>query len=207
MCRRSKSVGTRFYIEEPIEYLKKRFGTDKDFTLAEEKLYRSGKEKLLHELETGASCCTLGSVYNLITIYNSRNGYTQPQAEELYAEIRGEALKLGYKPQKGVSVFKIARFANLCYRRKKIEGFHFRNHFFMSKRKALELLETGGPFIYSLASGYYFNHTLLINGYRKYLSAEGKSYYFLSVLDGWTGKKRFLAWKGTGAVYIAAAVY
>lgn len=58
--------------------------------------------------------------------------------------------------------------------------------------------------MFSIANGYYYNHTVAVVGYKEYNNMRtGKVYTFLVVHDGWSTTTRYIAMKNTGASYVA----
>lgn len=50
--------------------------------------------------------------------------------------------------------------------------------------------------MFSIANGYYYNHTVAVVGYKEYKNMRtGKVYTFLVVHDGWSTTTRYIAMK------------
>lgn len=124
--------------------------------------------------------------------------------KERYKQIRDIAVRVGYDGEHGIFVLKNRRFANIfckdILKGIKAKG---RTHYFISYKRAIKSIDEGRPFLLSIASGYYFNHTVAVYGYANYINNRtGKCYTFLMLRDGWHNACRYLAWQNTGARYI-----
>lgn len=89
------------------------------------------------------------------------------------------------------------------------EGFGYstgngRNNYLWTDTTVTDALDNGKPFLFSLASGYYYDHTVAVYGYKTYKNDRtGEKYTFLLLADGWHSSVRYLAWTNTVEAYVA----
>ncbi len=154
--------------------------------------------------------CTITALYNLTQFYKSI-GYSKipSNGTARYRNIRVQAVNLGYTSKNGLSVRKIDNLVENTWRR----AFGYtsgdgNNDYLWSFSSAISELNAERPFLLSLASGYYYNHTVAVRGYKIYKNKRtGEKYTFLVLSDGWSDTDRYLAWTNTGASYYACATW
>ncbi|MGN0379302.1 MAG: hypothetical protein ACI4EU_06915 [Butyrivibrio sp.] len=125
----------------------------------------------------------------------------------LYNVIKTQATELGYdySRSKGLSVTKNNNLVTNTWQ----NGFGYSsgkgtNNYFWTNSTAINLLNNNKPFMFSLASGVYYNHTVTVYGYKVYKNNRtGTEYTFLQLSDGWSNSTRYLAFTNTPAVYVA----
>ena len=123
----------------------------------------------------------------------------------LYKKIRTQATNLGYTPNGGIGLTKNNNLVTNTWR----DGFGYTsgegsNNYLWANSTAINLLDDKKPFMFSLASGAYYNHTITIYGYVIYQNNRtNSSYTFLNVYDGWSRTPRYLAWTNTPTIHIA----
>jgi hypothetical protein len=141
-------------------------------------------------------------------VYYRTKGYTKIPATQskLYAIIKAQATSLGYNYEKssGLSVTKNNNLVTNIWRK----GFGYSsgkgsNNYLWTNSTAITAIKNGKSFIFSLASGRYFDHTITVFGYKVYKNNRiGKSYTFLMLKDGWPTNTRYLGWTNTGSSYV-----
>lgn len=191
-------------ITNPIDYLHENIGKADDcYTVALQKV--PNVSNAICRSFPDKNNCTLVALCNITQYYASKtDGIISMNVEERYRSIRELAKKLGYDGEHGLSVFKNRRFANLfCktfFKNRKIKGCC---RYFITRKRAIQTIEANRPFLLSLASGYYFDHTVAVFGYANYTNHRiGKTYTFLMLYDSWHNTCRYLPWKNTGAFHI-----
>lgn len=196
-------------IKDPKAYLQDSFThRDDGYILEKENIINGTGSTKCSDLGGGGNC-TLTGIYNIMQYYRQQ-GYTRIPGddEELYAVIKGEAYKLGFK-NKGLTVTKNNNFVNCVWKK----GFGYTlgkgcSRYLWKHTRLIKEIDEGRPFLFSLASGVYFNHTVVVYGYQVYRSiCTGKSYLFLVIADGWTNDKRYMAFNHTGFRYISCATF
>lgn len=192
-------------ITNPLTYLHKNVGKSTDtYTLKTVTL--SGVTKTTCSSLDNGNNCTLTALYNIMSYYRAK-GYSKiPTSNStLYSKIKKEATSLGYTASDGLTVTKNNNLVKNTWR----NGFGYSsgngsNNYLWTATSATKSIDNGKPFMFSLASGYYYDHTVAVYGYRVYTNNRtGKSYTFLQIADGWSSTARFLAWTNTGESYVA----
>ena len=130
----------------------------------------------------------------------------------LYSKIKAEATYLGYNYDKstGLSVTKNNNFVTNVWRKGKSKtgGFGYTsgsgsNNYMWTNNTAISNIDNNRPFMFSLASGKYYDHTVTVYGYKIYKNKRtNKQYTFLMLRDGWSSSVRYLAWTNTPGGYV-----
>ncbi len=223
--KKNRKINSGFCSEitEPLIYLKNKTGYDADCFSVSEVMAKNYGTLRMREFEKDTQCCTLVASYNVLQSYISAekaSGNSEQNASNVTRSadepgaltplaVRSEARKLLYRPSWGLSIIMNAPLLIGVMRKQlgRKRGWA-KMRLFPSKKSLMKMLDKGHPFVYSLASGFYFNHSVTVIGYRTYTNKEtGKSFTFLVLNDGWAIGTRYLAWKGTGAFYISCATY
>lgn len=159
----------------------------------------------------GKNNCTLTALYNLLLYYRDKRNLKKipDEKEKLYDLILKSGRMHLYTKRRGMPVYMNSFFVtDVVKRRLKIMGCKGKMTFFPSNEKVLDFLDKDIPFIYSLASKPYFNHSIVVYGYRIYKEkTTGKEYKFLLVHDGWAHVTRFLPWDNPDRRYVACMTY
>ncbi len=159
----------------------------------------------------GKNNCTLTALYNLLLYYRDKRNLKKipKEKEKLYDLILKSGRRHLYTRRRGMPVYMNSFFVtDVVKRRIKISRCKGKMTFFPGNDKVLEFLDKDIPFIYSLASKPYFNHSVVVYGYRIYKEKlTGKEYVFLLVHDGWAHVTRFIPWKNLDRKYIACMTY
>lgn len=183
------------------KYLKNYAGKSYTYT------YKSKKSKVLSGVGTylmtdldssTANCCTLTALCNAMIYYRDKAGYSKiPNSnEKLYKMIKKKAKKLGYKASEGLSVTKNNNLVKNLF---STYGYNVSstNSYAWTNTSVKDAINNHGPALMSFASGQYYNHTVMLYGYKTYTSSSGASYLFFVVRDGWNSGARYVA--GAGA--------
>lgn len=191
-------------IKNPIEFLKKWVPSEEDTYTISEKMVSDVSMNVCRSWEDDNNC-TLVALCNIMQHY-AKEDYPMISKDimERYKVVRKQAALCGYDGKKGIPVYKNRKFANLFCRamfaKKQIKA---RARYLISKRRAIASIDANQPFLLSLASGYYFDHTVAVYGYANYTNNRtGKTYTFLMLADGWHDSCRYLAWTHTRAKHI-----
>lgn len=196
-------------IKEPESYLHDRFIKRNDeYILVKENIINGVGNAKCSDLGGGGNC-TLTGMFNIMQYYRQL-GYTRiPNSDEnLYGIIKSMAQELGFK-NKGLTVTKNNDFVKRVWRR----GFGYTsgkgcNRYLWRHSRLIKEINEGRPFLFSLASGVYFNHTVAVCGYQVYRNVRtGKKYMFLIIANAWTNQRRYMAFTHTGAKYISCATF
>lgn len=196
-------------IKEPEGYLHDRFiKRDDEYILVKENIINGVGNAKCSDLGGGGNC-TLTGMYNIM-LYYRQLGYTQipDNNEVLYGIIKSKAQELGFKG-KGLTVTKNNDFVSRVWKR----GFGYTSgkgcsRYLWRHARLIKEIDEGRPFLFSLASGVYFNHTVAVCGYQVYRSVRtGKKYMFLVIANAWTNQRRYMAFTHTGAKYISCATF
>lgn len=191
-------------IKAPIEYLHKRVGRAEDMYTVTEKVISNVSNDTCRNFPDNNNC-TLVALCNIARYYAANPLFSISENVAVrYGAIRELAVKVGYDGEHGIPVFKNRRFANLfCKLLLNSAKAKARCHYFISRKRAMRAIDEERPFLLSLASGYYFDHTVAVYGYANYTNNRtGKTYTFLMLQDSWHDSCRYLAWKNTGAWHI-----
>lgn len=108
-----------------------------------------------------------------------------------------------YEKSQGLSVFYNRRFVNAVWN---AYGYPYqsKSHYIWTKKRAITAIDSNHPFLFSIATGRYYDHTVMVYGYETYQNAStGAEYQFLVIADGWSTEPRYLAWTNTKSFYIA----
>lgn len=196
-------------IKEPAIYLRDKFADrDDEYILERENIINGVGNAKCADLGGGGNC-TLTGMYNIM-LYYRQLGYTRiPEDNEvLYGIIKASAQELGFK-NKGLTVTKNNDFVNRVWKK----GFGYtsgkgRSRYLWRHSRLIKEIDEGRPFLFSLASGVYFNHTVAVCGYQVYRNIRtGKKYMFLIIANAWTNQRRYMAFTHTGAKYISCATF
>ena len=158
----------------------------------------------------GGNNCTLTATFNIMQFYRQQGFDKIPENDdELYKIIMEQAMRLGYNEQNGIGLFKIDNLVRDTWRK----GLGYtsgsaRSRYIWRHKRLTDEIDKGRPFIFSLASGVYFNHTIVIYGYEVHRNERtGKEYTFLIAADAWSSQKRYLAFTRTRAKYLSCVTY
>lgn len=223
--KKKRKVNSGFFSEitEPLIYLKNKTGYDSECFTVSEVMTKNFGTLRMSEFEKNTECCTLVASYNVLQSYlnTEKPAIKGEQNAELVTRkadepaafsplaVRKEAKRFFYRPSWGLSIIMNAPLL-ISVMRKHLGRKHgwAKMRLFPSKKSLMKRIDKGHPFVYSLASGFYFNHSVTVIGYKTYTNQQtGKAYTFLVLNDGWSFGTRYLAWKGTGAFYISCATF
>ena len=193
-------------IDSPVKYLQNTVGKKKDtYTVVESKMISGVTRSTCSSLDSGNNC-TLTALYNVMRYYRAE-GYSKiPSSnDKLYIKIKTQATKLGYTSENGFPVTKNNNLVKNTWRK----GFGYSsgngsNNYLWTDSTVKSAIKNNRPFLFSMASGAYFDHTIAVYGYKVYKNNRtGKKYTFLVVADGWSSSARYLAFTNTGESYVA----
>ncbi len=155
--------------------------------------------------------CTMVALYNMMVYCRDEKLYSKIPSDnfELYNLIKRQASALGYTEKKGLSFTKNnSLIRNTWNNELHTAGVKGRTRFYLRKSLPIEKIDTGKPFMFSLACGVYFNHTVTVFGYRVYKNKRtSKEYTFLMIKDGWSSFTRYLPWTNTGTFYLGCMTF
>lgn len=192
-------------ITDPIKYLRNNVGKSSDtYSVTKTKTFSKVKKTTCTSWNDGNNC-TLTALYNIMCYYRSI-GYSKipTTASTLYSKIRVEAVDLGFTQSGGLGVTKNNNLVKNTWR----NGFGYSsgngsNNYLWTYDTCIDAIDNARPFLFSLASGYYYDHTVAVYGYKTYKNDRtGKKYTFLVLADGWSSSTRYMAWKNTGESYV-----
>lgn len=208
LCRKAEKNQKGGIITDPVKYLRNTLGTQ-DSCVAEKQKTIPWIRNLKCSGWEDKNNCTITAVFNIMTFYRD-NGYLKiPDTDEaVYSSVRNQALRLGFDDN-GISVTKNNDLVKKVWR----EGFGYasgngRSKYLWTHSMLINELNHNRPFIFSLAKGAYFNHTVTVYGYVVYKNMRtGKKYTFLTVADGWSDQTRYMAFTNTNERYISCASF
>ena len=183
-------------IDNPVMYLKNAINKDDEYALVESKII-DGVGTTTCSQHGGHENCTLVAAHNISIYHRDKWGFSIPVSDnDVYKAIEEQAKKIGYDPEsnKGVSVLKNSKFVTSVWR----QGFGCVNgrgtsNYLATIKKIRKSIDEGRPFIYSIAQGVYYNHSIVVRGYEIYRDSKtGKKYPFLVVSDGWSSLTRYI---------------
>lgn len=189
-------------IKSPIEYLEKKEKNASDtYSLVEEMILPVGH--YLCNMWEENNNCTLVSMMNILEYYQGSEEEKFFQDKELaHKYILEKAKQLNFS-EKGLPVYKNSRFVRMIFKSLKLFARN-KSHYIPTKKSVLRELKAKRPVMLSLASGYYYNHTVTVSGYVTYRNNRTKKCYtFLTLADAWHKEERYLAWSHTGQIHIA----
>lgn len=128
-----------------------------------------------------------------------------PMPDNLYNLIEKNATALGYdyNTSKGLSVTKNNNMVINVWKECGYTNIASSNNYVFTTQGALDFIDKKRPFLFSFASGVYYDHTVAVFGYKTYTNLRTREKYtFLIVADGWSHNSRYLAWTNTGAMYL-----
>ncbi len=196
-------------IKEPVSYLCEKISKNNDeYILVKQNIINDVGNAKCSELGSDGNC-TLTGLYNIMMYYRSK-GYERipDDNEQVYAIIRKQAQEVGFKGH-GIIVTKNNQFVNRVWR----YGLGYasgrgRSRYLWRHSRLIREIDEGRPFLFSLASGAYFNHTVSVCGYQVYRNVRtGKEYVFLVIANAWTNQRRYMAFTHTRAKYISCATF
>lgn len=183
------------------EYLKNYVGESYTYTYsdANSNVLSGTGTYTMEELDSDeANCCTLVALANAMIYYRNKKGYSSIPISNniLYMDIKAKATNLGYTDADGLSVSKNNNLVNNIF---SSYGYSVTgsNNYGWTNTSVKNAIDNYGPALMSFASGYYYNHTVMIYGYKTYNASSGSSYVFFLVRDGWNSGVRYVA--GAGA--------
>ena len=206
-CGSSKPDIKGGQILNPVYYLYNTVGGEKsEYKRIDTKII-SGAGAHTCEQFGGGNNCTLTALYNVMVYYRDKKGYKKiPKVVfKVYYPIKNQATALGYTEDSGLDWWKNDNLVTLTWRK----GFKYTSgtgyiDVFWTSDKITDTLDNDQPFMLSLASGYYFNHTVTVIGYTTYKSTKtNKKYSFLLIKDGYSGATRYLPFTGNDESYVA----
>lgn len=186
---------------DPLDYLSKKFHTDIADIVVEDEHTLVVDPSPMSRFEKDSNCCTLVAIFKILKyLRNSKPGQF-PGDNELWQLVYEKALKLGYTKQKGIGVTKndnlLRELLNDC---PDFSGTLVKSHYFALVKPEIikKELDNDHPVLLSMASGQYFNHTILVMGYKIYKNKiTNQSYTFLLVTDGWNAAPDYFPWTNT----------
>ena len=190
----------------PVAYLHNTVGKKSDtYKIIDQKIIKGVGAHTCEQFGNGNNC-TLTALYNLMVYYRDKKGYSKiPKVIfKVYYPIKNQATALGYTPDSGLPVWKNDDLVKNTWRK----GFKYKtgngtSDVFWEYRDFYNSIYADKPFMFSLASGYYFNHTVTVFGYKSYENSRTKKQYtFLMIRDGYTSAIRYLPVTGTDEGYI-----
>ena len=196
------------FITAPTTYLKNEVNSSYTYTVD------SGNSSVLSGVDSkicndfgGHNNCTLTALYNAMVYYRDKKGYSNISSSQsdLYDVIKTQAtaLKYNYDTSSGLGVTKNNNLVTNVLKQYGYTSVKGRNNYAWTGTSAKSAISDCGPFLFSLASGVYFNHTVMVYGYRTYKnSLNAKKYLFWVIKDGWSSKTRYLAMTGTLERYL-----
>ncbi|MDE7265954.1 MAG: hypothetical protein K2N89_00610 [Lachnospiraceae bacterium] len=196
------------FITAPITYLKNVVNSSYTYTID------SGNSSVLSGVDSkicndfgGHNNCTLTALYNAMVYYRDKKGYSNISSSQsdLYDVIKTQAtvLKYNYDTSSGLGVTKNKNLVINVLKQYGYPSVKGRNNYVWTGTSIKSVIRNYGPFLFSLASGVYFNHTVMVYGYRTYKnSSNSKKYLFWVIKDGWSSKTRYLAMTGTPERYL-----
>ena len=193
-------------IENPVSYLKKNVGKKTDvYSLKSSKILPGIGNTKCNSLG-GNNNCTLTAFYNILKYYRTQ-GYNKIPKDnnKMYDIVKKCAIDVGYTKKRGLPVNK----NNNLVKRTWQKGFGYssgtgNSNYMWTYSTLKKQIDSGNPCMFSIANGYYYNHTVAVVGYKEYKNMRtGKVYTFLVVHDGWSTTTRYIAMKNTGASYVA----
>lgn len=201
-----KNTSAAYEVTNPVSYLHKNVDKSIDTYTVSSKLVTGVSSSICNDF-SGDNNCTLTALFNLMVYYRNK-GYSRIPSNKysLYNVIKKQAINLGYTDKSGLSVTKNNNLVTNTW----TKGLGYSNGsgsttYFWNKNTVIDYISNNKPVIFSLASGYYYNHSIAIYGYKTYTNTRTKSKYkFLVVSDGWSRQQRYLAWTNTGEGYIGA---
>ena len=182
-------------VVSPIAYMHKKKRNKKrnkedEYTLVKSNIISGVGNSKCDDLG-GGNNCTLTGVYNIMLYYRQQGFDRIPDNNtELYEVIKTQANKLGYNSKDGLPVTKnddIVR--NMWHDGLGYSTGNGRSRYIWRHKKLINEIDNDRPFIFSLASGVYFNHTIVVYGYEVYKNERtGKEYTFLIAADAWSNQ-------------------
>lgn len=184
-------------ITSPITYLHNTVGKSTDTYTVSKNVICSGVSKAkMSSLRSDENNCTLTALYNIMNYYKYQ-GYTKIPSNNstLYNIIETQAEKLGYTPSSGLGVTKSNNLVKNTWQ----NGFGYSsgngaNNYLWNSSTLKSAINNDRPYLFSLASGQYYNHTIAVFGYITYKNNRtGDTYTFLKIADGWSNSTRYLS--------------
>ncbi len=155
----------------------------------------------------GHNNCTLTALYNAMVYYREEKGYSEISntQNDLYNVIKTEAAALGYDYDKsiGLGVTKNDNLVTNVFKQYGYTSVTGSNNYAWGAASVKNTINDYGPFLFSLASGVYYDHTVMVFGYRTYKNTSNSdAYLFWVIKDGWSATTRYLAMSGTPESYL-----
>lgn len=119
----------------------------------------------------------------------------------MYKAIKEEATALGYDYDNsvGLGVTKNDSFVTNVFGHYGYTSVKGSNNYVWGITNVESTISDYGPFLFSLASGVYYDHTVMVYGYRTYKnSSNSNTHQFWVIKDGWSSMTRYMIMKGPG---------
>lgn len=193
-------------VTNPVTYLKNTKGKSTDsYSLTKSKII-SGVGNTVCATYADKNNCTLISLFNIMKYYRGK-GYSRIPSNNktMYNKIKTQAKELGYVPWSGISQTKNDSLVKNTWRK----GFGYTsgkgfNNYLWNFNTMKSAINSNKPFMFSMATNPYYDHTITVIGYKAYKNTRTKiTYEFFVVYDGWSGSYRYLPGNNTGANYVA----
>lgn len=195
-------------ITAPTTYLKNEVNSSYTYTIdsSNSKVLSGVGSKTCTDLG-GHNNCTLTALYNAMVYYRDKKGYSNISSSQsgLYAVIKTQATALGYNydTSTGLGVTKNNNLVTNVFKQYGYTSVTGSNNYAWTGASAKSAIRDYGPFLFSLASGVYYDHTVMVYGYRTYKNSSNSStYLFWVIKDGWSSTTRYLAMTGTPESYL-----
>lgn len=193
-------------VTDPVTYLHNTVGKSSDKYSVTKTKYLSGVGNATCNSLGGHNNCTLTALYNVM-LYYRKQGYSKiPSTNStLYSKIKTQASELSYNYNKNIGL-SVTHNDDLVKNTWK-KGFNYStgsgsNNYLWTASDLTKAIDNGRPYLFSIASGIYYDHTVTVYGYKIYKNTRtNKSYTFLLIYDGWSNSTRFLPL--TGVSYAA----
>lgn len=196
-------------ITAPATYLKNEVNSSYTYTIdsSNSKVLSGVGSKTCTDLG-GHNNCTLTALYNAMVYYRDKKGYSSISSSQsdLYDVIKTQATALGYNydTSTGLGVTKNNNLVTNVFKKYGYSSVTGSNNYAWTASSVKNAISNYGPFLFSLASGVYYDHTVMVYGYRTYKnSSNSNTYLFWVVKDGWSSTTRYLAMTGTPESYVA----
>ncbi len=216
----------------PELYVCSKYGkkNTKPFILTNSKELRGVENFMMSDLEFGVGNCVLASITRMMDYYrNIMNDNNIPlDYKVIYWNakngVRTIGIKHGFDPDNKGSwhaslknlkyniidytvrdVTKIVRTVFDAYGLKGIVKEHwiFKGRYATFHKIIKNEIDSGRPFLMSIAFGYYSAHTLTGVGYQTYTNKSGRqAIHLVQVIDGWSDSYRYIDWKRQGPLVI-----
>ena len=182
-----------YVIDSRVIYLSSRYGS---YTCNSSKVLPNFTGYLTSSF-SGDNDCSLVAIATAAKWLRTRAKYNNiPYSiQDIYSDVYAVALNNGYTEAGGTNYLKIPTIVERVFKKWGYNISSYNRIWSLFEVCKQHLNELNNPLLFSIASGYYGNHTVTVMGYYEYDVAS-----FLAVKDGWVTATRYIHYEELGLI-------